>query len=153
MMSPYVQNVTKWIEHYNPKTAHDSNVTPYTDTSYNGNNIGLGQQGHMNVAKVEAKAPAPPVPSTGTTSALRTVSSAQAAVQQAAFDAKRKEIEKDESNAQSRKSNKVMKTKKTKKSSPKHNGKIKGTGKKKVSGKLLLGSPADIFKSKTLKKK
>ena len=113
MMSPYVQNVTKWINHYNPKTAPDANVTPPTDFMYNGQSNGVAHEGYMNVAQVEEKGPRPPVPSAGPSAALRTVSPGQVAIQQAAFDAKREEIEKDEARGDSAKSTKIMKVRKT----------------------------------------
>ena len=158
-MTPYVQNVTRWINHYRPKTAADTNVSPNSDNLFNGNSIGLAQHGHMNVSQVEQKAPAPPVPSTGPSTALRTVSSSQAAIQQAVLDAKREEIEKDEAVGKGRKKSSTngMKTKKNPtvfKGNKKGKQKNGGTKKNSVFGKsALLGTPADIFKSKTLHKK
>ena len=158
MMSPYVQNVTKWINHYSPKTTADTTVSPNSDNLFSGNSIGLAQQGHMNVSQVEQKAPAPPVPSTGPSTALRTMSTSQATIQQAVFDAKRDEIEKDEAGGKLQKYTAAngMKTKKNPTKSKGKKGKPKNSKTKKdiVFGKsALLGTPADIFKSRTLKKK
>ena len=114
----------------------------------------------MNVSQVEAAAPPPPVPTAGPSATLRTVSPAQVAIQQAAFNAKREEIEKDEAHAHSTKSTKTMKSKKSsvnikpKKSDKKTSaGGKKNKSKNSIFGKSLLGSPADIFKSKTSKKR
>ena len=165
-MTPYVQNVTKWISHYNPDKASDVHVSPHTDSHFGVEGVGLAQEGRMGVAQVESKGPAPPVPSLGTPAALRTVATSQAAVQQAAFDAKREEIEKSEATAGSRKktnSTQMKKGKKggqtaTKSNGNKKGGVVKGTGKTKIKNTFfgkssLLGTPGDIFKSRTSKKK
>ena len=159
MMVPYVQNVTKWIEYYNPKTVSAASDTPSIIGLAHGKSSGLAQEGSMNVQPVEAKGPIPAAPSIGSSTALRTISTSQSVIQQAALDAKREEIVKDESKGILEKTKRVMKAKK--KNPVTHKGKNsvkKGPGKSKQAQKALfrktlLGSPADIFKSRTSKKK
>ena len=178
MMTPYVQNVTKWISHYEPKNNTDVNVTPPNDSQFTNNNGSLAQEGHMNVAQVETKGPPPTVPSTGQPTALKTVSTSQAAVQQAVFDAKRDEIEKSESQSsvsydantkkKKRKPHKKASTQHMKKKASSSYNKVKsknnlGTVSKTIKKSkkkdtffdksALLGTPGDIFKSKISKKK
>ena len=74
MMTPYVQNVTKWISHYNPNKASDTHVSPHTDSHFVVEGVGLAQEGRMSVAQVESKGPEPSVPLLGTPTALRNCS-------------------------------------------------------------------------------
>lgn len=155
----YVQNVSRWIKHYDPDTAPDTSVPPPSDSVFSTDNAGIAHEGHMNVSQVEAKGPPPPVPSVGVPAAFRTISSSQATVQQAVFDAKREEIEQSESKigpqrkitshsrgggggagSQKRKAGNGAKKSNVKKKHLKQND---------FGESALLGTPGDIFKSKT----
>ena len=112
----------------------------------------------MFVSKVEARAPAPSVPSTGIPIGLRTVSSAEGSVQEAMFDARRAQIEMSQTTAANPANRRVYPNKhkqKTKASTGKQNSKNKGKGKatptRKRKQKELFGTPGDIFKNKVKK--
>lgn len=150
--TPYVQNVSKWIQHYNPAGNADPHVSVPNDNPNSGETTGLAQEGQMAVSQVESSAPPMKVPHTSPNAALRTVSSSQATVQQAAFDAKRDEILSSESAALTAAGSKKKKS--GNKSQISKGRKVQKT--KRVNNKsssLLLGTPADIFKSKTVDKK
>jgi len=151
----YVQNISKWVEHYNPSKPNGAHLKPFNDSVLHGDTAGIAQEGHMSVAPVEARLPAPAVPfgkNQAVPAGLRAISSAQATVQQAAFDAKREEIEKSE--ASRNHNNKKKKTSTTKgKKNPAGKGKGKASKDSFLGESALLGTPGDIFKSKKVLKK
>lgn len=151
----YVQNVNRWIDHYKQKSA----TTVANDGFIDGGNTGLAHEAHMSVTQVEAKAPAPRVPSAGgAAAALRPVASSDASVQQASYDAQREHIEHPEA-ASSRKRQSNGNTGKHSKQKKGSKGGVKGKrGRKQKKDPVfgessLIGTPADIFKSKTSKKR
>ena len=94
MYTPYVQDVSKWLNHFKSKTSFNDMLVANHDTSSATNtNQGLAQESDMFVTKVEPRGARPPVPSTGIPIALRTVSSSEASVQEAMFDANRDQID------------------------------------------------------------
>lgn len=162
----YVQNVNRWIDHYKKKTSVDSAPSPANDALLSSSTTGLAHEASMHVRQVEAKAPAPRVPSAGGAAvALRPVASSDASVQQASYDAQREHIE----NPGIASSAKRRPRGKTGKQSGKKKGQKGGGGKQKQGSKgkggrkhkndsvfgksSLIGTPADIFRSKSSKKK
>ena len=144
MGTPYVQDVSRWINYYSRHGTSLPNVdegTQPTDT------VGLAQESNMSVSKVEPKGSAPPPPHTGPSVTLHSVTPSQESVVQAAYSAKRVSLEKGNTNGQGTRSANSSKKKKKKK---KVGGSKGSKTKKKVN---LYGTPGDIFKSKTYTKK
>ena len=157
MYTPYVQDVSKWLNHFKSKQSfNDMLVANHDTSSATSTTQGLAQESDMFVTKVEPRGPRPPVPSTGIPVALRTVSSSQASVQEAMFDAKRAQIGMAQVTA-AKSSNRTIRKPKSKpgtNSKKKQNKtKVKGkaTPKRRRKPKDLFGTPGDIFNSKVKK--
>lgn len=160
MFVPYVQDTNRWISHYTKNSIDGSKLKPYNDNLFNGESIGLAQNGSMTVEKVEPHGPAPLVPHTGTSAALRTASNSEVSLQQAIFDAKRAQIEESSAPRTGIMSTKARNTnrKKVSKAAKSNGAKRQSKAGSKQKGKArvkadLFGTPGDIFKSKTLFKK
>lgn len=148
-MEPYVQNTTDWVSYYTNgiKRRNGNNLqVSDADTSTAPNGGSMSEIGSMSVSQVEAKAPLPPVPSAGAMAALKNVTSSQAAIQQATFEAMRARID---SNGKSvtkagggsgrgRKAKKRVSDDKVKKGSKSTQGR---------KDKTLMGTPRDIFQA------
>ena len=153
MFTPYVQDVSKWINYYSNHgtsirngSVSDQGLLP-TDT------VGLAQESNMSVAKVEPQGPPPPAPHTGPSLSLHSITPSHESVVQASYTAKRLSLEKTHLNGKTRRPVNPAKNNKKKKNNNNNNphhkvgGNSKGQkGKKKLS---LYGTPEDIFKSKT----
>ena len=155
MLTPYVQDVSKWINYYNRHGTSNVNVAKPTENQHVAENTGMAQESTMSVNKVEPRGPPPPAPHTGPSASLQNVTPSHESVVQAAYTAKRVQIENNQ--LKGRKSGKNGKTKKKKKKIGKGGG---GGGggvhkllKKNTKKKYLFGTPGDIFKSKNNKKK
>ena len=162
MLPPYVQDVTQWVNYYRKHAGNKLNASaPNQESALNNvkNSSGLAQTGSMSVLKVEPRGPAPPVPSTGPSAALKTTTASEASLQQAIYDAKRAQIQQSKAAAEAGGSRLMKKQTKTPKavSKGKSSKSQKGTGPKVTvkrtskKKKDLFGSPADIFKFKTKK--
>ena len=85
MLTPYVQDVSKWIQYYNRNGTSNSNMlTPGENQSVSDNGVGLAKESNMAVAKVEPKGQAPQAPLTGPSASLHNVTPSQESVVQAA---------------------------------------------------------------------
>ena len=163
MLPPYVQDVTQWVNYYRKHAGNKLNASaPNQDSALNNvkNSSGLAQEGSMSVLKVEPRGPAPPVPSTGPSAALNTITTSEASLQQAIYDAKRAQIQqskaaaaaggsrvmKNKTNTQSVSKGKSSKSKKG--TGPKVT--VKRTSKKK---RLCLAVPRTYLNSRTKKGK
>ena len=155
MYTPYVQDVSRWLDHYKAKHSYNAMLTANSDNFSTPTTKGLAQESNMFVSKVEPRGPRPPVPSTGTPAALRTVSTSQGSLQQAMFDAKRAKIEMKQTPTVSggRQSYKGKVNRATSNNSKGKAKTKKDTKVKTVKGKGsrnrhkdLFGSPGDIFK-------
>ena len=94
MLQPYVQDVNRWIDYYKkgingPLQSRDLTNAHPTPAPNKGS---LSETADITVSSVEPKGPLPPVPSTGPSPAMKTISPSEAAVQQAAFNVKRQKL-------------------------------------------------------------
>ena len=93
MLTPYIQDVGMWVDYYSKGIRSRSNhYTSDAETTAPPNNGSLSENASMSVSAVEPKGPLPEVPSTGPSASLRTVTSFEAAVQQATLNAMRAKI-------------------------------------------------------------
>ena len=144
MLTPYIQDVSKWIQYYKHSGTSSSNTGLPSENQYVSDSGGLAKESNMSLAKVEPNGPPPKAPLTGPSASLHNVTPSEESVVQAAYTAKRVQIE----NKQSRGRPPVKPNGKKKKTIS--GGVSKAT--KKVKQKHLFGSPGDIFKSKIANK-
>ena len=142
MLTPYVQDVSKWINYYNRNGTSNSNVSKPEDNLQDSSNGGLAQESNMSVNKVEPRGPAPQAPNTGPSATLHNITPSQESLVQAAYTAKRIQME-------------GNKHSKGKPSSKKKGAKKVANGgvTKKIKNQQLFGTPIDIFKKKISFKK
>ena len=149
MLTPYVQDVSKWIHYYNRNGTSNVNGSTQNEnaSSSKSDSVGLAQESNMSVIKVEPMGQAPPAPYTGPSASIHNVTPTQESVIQAAYTAKRVQIEKAQTNGKrGRPPQSKTSTKKTPAS-----GKVKKSYSNNRTN--LFGTPADIFKAKNSKKK
>ena len=140
MLTPYVQDVAKWISYYNRNGTSNSNVAKPPESLYVSDNVGLAQESNMSVSKVEPRGAPPKAPHTGPSASLQNVTPSQESVVQAAYTAKRDRIQMNQSNG--RPVGQGVKKKVAR-------GSVTKARKKKVKHKkALFGTPSDIFKVK-----
>jgi len=145
-MSIYVPNIDRWVNHYTAKSGGHVKLVADPKVMSVGTNVGLATESYMSVSKVEPTRPLPPVPMTGTTSALRTVAPSEGTLQRAMFDAKRSKLEEQKAMANAAAPDYRKSSKKGKKNNKnKQNFRKSPTLKK----KHLFGTPGDIFKTKS----
>ena len=141
MLTPYVQDVAKWISYYNRNGTSNSNVAKPTESLYVSDNVGLAQESNMSVSKVEPRGAPPKAPDTGPSASLQNVTPSHESVVQAAYTAKRDKIQMTQSKG--RPTGKGIKKKRVERRSA-----TKSKKKKVKHKKTLFGTPSDIFKVK-----
>lgn len=157
MYEPYVQNTDKWIAYY-AQGIHSKQKGKMGDaeTTAPPNAGSLSELGNMSVTRVEPKGRAPPVPKAGGSVPLISVTPSESSVQQATFDAMRTTLENPYANSSARgRAGGNRRGKHTQKNGAKSRRAATSSKKpsKKKSKKQLFGTPQDIFKTTTGKKR
>lgn len=157
MYEPYVQNTDKWIAYYAQGIrSKQRDKLPDAETSAPPNAGSLSELGHMSVTRVEPKGPLPVIPKAGATVPLIAVTPSESSVQQATFDAMRTAVSTPYVNSSGRgRAGGTGRGRGTRKQSAKSQRPSTASKKqsKKRSKKQLFGTPQDIFKSATAKKR
>ena len=138
MATPYVQDVSKWINYYSRHGTSTPNVGGHNDSTLSSDTGGLAQESKMGVSKVEPHGPPPPTPHTGPSMSLQSVTPSQESVVQAVYTTKRVLLDKTQTNGKRARPANSSKKKQV-------SGKVKKPTKKKAN---LFGTPGDIFKSR-----